>query len=1290
MHLLTAQAGAVEDGKDPIDLAQSPGDIVVLTSADTEIAGLAKAYSQMQISVGREITAPVDQAGCSMGKLKAHQKSGQLKGQTKSLRLANLLYLSHNYSVDLYLEQTLKAAKLIIIRVLGGPSYWRYGLDEVTRLARGAGIKLAVVSGSAYRDETLDAFSTLGQTTTDRLWSYLVEGGPENYQNFLHYAHHLLDETHPAPAPACPLPKAGIYWPTGENSTPLKTIEELTAHWQTGAPIAAITFYRALLQSGDLAPIDMLIEALQTKGLNPLPLYAASLKDANAADKLSEIFQAAKPSVLINTTSFAISNPGQSWQGTILDQPGAPVIQAILSGSSHEQWQDNPRGLIARDIAMNVALPEIDGRLTSRAISFKAELTRDETVEANIIGHQPEPDRIAFTAELATNWATLAATPAKDRRIALILSNYPATDGRIANGVGLDTPAGTIALLHAMKEEGYAVENIPEDGTALINTLQNHESHSWPTFPLASYKAAFESLPEKFKREVTSRWGPPEDDASLINHNHFPIRALFLGDLVLGVQPGRGTGLDAKESHHDGTIPPPHNYIAFYLWLRLALEMHAIIHMGKHGNLEWMPGKALALSSSCTPEILLGPTPHIYPFIVNDPGEGAQAKRRTSAVIVDHLTPPLTRAESYGPLKNLESLVDEYYEASGVDPRRTTLLGKEILELAMHIGLSKDCEIEETDCELTKLQKLDNFLCELKELQIRDGLHIFGKAPTGEQKTNLLLALTRLPRGKAQGADQSLLRALSVDLNLTSDAAQFDPLITDMTAPWAGPRPAALGAITEQNWRTNGDTVERLELLAEKLVNGSEKPDENWSATNQVLETITQHLAPLLDKCGEREIKGVLTALDGRFVEPGPSGAPTRGRLDVLPTGRNFYTIDNRTIPTETAWKLGATSAEKIIRAYTQEHGSWPKQIALSAWGTSNMRTGGDDIAQALAFIGAAPTWDSASRRVTGFEIRSLSELKRPRVDILLRISGFFRDAFPAQIELLQSAITAIAKLDEDEAMNPLRAHTEARLKALDEKKGSEKISEKQAAARIFSSGEMQYGAGLKELIHSGNWQKRAELAEEYILKSSHIYGHDLENDKQAAEHAAEHFRALLKSTSLVVHNQDSREFDLLDSEDFYQFEGGLAAAVESEQGTAPTIYHNDHSNPENPRVQTLDEEIAKIVRGRAANPKWINAIKRHGAKGASEMLATVTNLSAFASLTNAVSPHHFEALYDAYLVDEEVRDFLQNHNKPAMEEIAEQFEKAIERGLWQPKRNSTWDYLNELQGKARDDETGR
>lgn len=1264
LHLLTAQAGSIDNSTDPIDLGQSPGDIVVLTSADTEIAGLAKAITSLN-------------------------EEGRREGPSASpsLRLANLLNLSHNYSIDLYIEKTLAQAKLIVVRVLGGPSYWQYGLEEIRRLARGNNIKLAVVSGSAYRDETLDSFSTLPIEASDNLWAYLVEGGPANYQSFITYAAHLIDEKKPAPPPARPLPKAGLYWP-GE---PAISLEALTSKWENPSlPVAAITFYRALLQADDLAPIDALLKSLQEKGLNPLPVFASSLKDEIAKNIITNIFKSAPPAAIINTTSFAIAIPGEDWQGTILDQKRIPVFQAILAGTNESHWQENPRGLIARDIAMNVSLPEIDGRITTRAISFKADLGRNKEVEVNLTGHQVKTDRAEFVAELAANWVRLQTTPQSEKRIALILSNYPSTDGRIANGVGLDTPTATMNLLSEMQQNGIDIKDLPETSNQLIERLQNKTANRplWQNLPLNAYLSGFEKLPETVREMVEKRWGPPEDDPAFDMQNQcFLIRALELGNILLGLQPGRGQGLDAKDAHHDGAIPPPHGYIAFYLFLKTQFKAHALIHMGKHGNLEWMPGKALALSRNCTPEALLGPMPHIYPFIVNDPGEGAQAKRRTSAVIIDHLTPPLTRAESYGPLKDLEALVDEYYEAAGVDPRRTSLLGRKIIDLAQVIGLGTDCDMKETDSPDEKLQKLDNYLCELKELQIRDGLHIFGQSPEGEQKTNMLRALTRLPRASGKGSDQSLLRALSNDL-----ALGLDPLITENGGEkWQGPKPEALNSLTTDPWRTKGDTIERLELLAETLITHPEKREPGWQETKAVLSFIDGKLAKTLELCGRREIQGVINGLEGKFIPPAPSGAPTRGRLDTLPTGRNFYTIDTRTLPTETAWSLGKQSAEKIIKAYTQEHGTWPRQIAMSAWGTANMRTGGDDLAQALALIGTRPIWDSASRRVTGFEIVSLSELERPRVDLIFRISGFFRDAFPAQIDLLQSAINAIANLDEDEKANPLAAAVRKDAKRLQSSQELDDATARaSASARIFGPAEMAYGAGLKDIIHNGfqngKWVERCELAEAYIASSAFIYGQEgalKDTSNRQGKAALKHFKALLKSTSLVIHNQDNREFDLLDSEDFYQFEGGLAAAIEEESGKAPEIFHNDHSNPENPVVQTLSAEIAKIVRARATNPKWINSIMRHGNKGASEMLATVANLTAFARLTNSVKPHHFESLFEAYLVDETVHEFLKTNNQPALDEMIGIFQATIEHGLWQPKRNSTHNYLAALKAPS-------
>ena len=1218
MHLLTAQSGAVSDGSEPVDLDQPPGDIVVLSAADTEIAALARAQAAMPTG-------------------------------SPSLRLASLLVLGHNYSVDLYLEKTLAHARLVIVRLLGGASYWRYGLEEVTALARGSNIKLAVLPGDARPDPALAAHCTLEDSHCAALFAYLVEGGPDNLRRLLAYGAFLLNQG-PKPAPAEKLPRAGLYKKNNVAAAPQR---------------AAIVFYRALLQSADTEPVDALLEALARRNISARAYYVTSLKEKAAAQTITRAFAERPPDLVINLTGFALSGPGLPFTGTLLDGLSRPVIQAVLAGQSAASWQDNPQGLGPRDIAMHVALPEIDGRLFSRAISFKTRLGFDEATKTNIVGHKPAPDRVDFVARLAKGWLDLARTPPARRRIALILANYPTSDGRLANGVGLDTPAGTINVLKALADGGYGVGQPPESGAALMDLLTRGPTNTSPhrraqiMLTLSDYdRLARTHLPAELREAVTARWGPPaEDPAFDPAAQAFPLALHRFGNLVLGIQPARGFDIDPRATHHDPELVPPHSYLAFYLWLRHRFAAQAVIHMGKHGNLEWLPGKALALSARCFPEALLGPLPHVYPFIVNDPGEGSQAKRRTGAVIIDHLTPPLTRAETYGPLKDLEALVDEYFEAAGVDPRRLALLGKQILDLARKTGLAQNCGIDAADDETAALQKLDNFLCELKEMQIRGGLHIFGESPQGEALTDLLLALVRLPRGDGASGNASLICALAQDLGL--NAHGFDPLDCPMARPWQGPRPVLLEALTASPWRTHGDTVERLEILARRLITQTQPLPADFAATRLVLEALKQDIAPRVAACGQQEMAALLRALDGAFVPPGPSGAPTRGRLDVLPTGRNFYAIDNRIVPTQAAWELGKRSAELLITAYRQQHGRWPKAMGLSAWGTSNMRTGGDDVAQALALIGARPQWDQASRRVTGFKIVPLSELKRPRIDVLFRISGFFRDAFPGQIELLDGAITAIARLDEPEEANPIKARF---------------ATSPDAPASIFGTRPGGYGTGIQTLIETGAWDSHDELAAAWLDSSAHAYGGGRDG---APARAA--LMAIAKELDAVVHNQDAREFDLLDSDDFYQFEGGLAAAVKALSGQEPALFHNDHSRPDRPKIRKLEEELALVLHARALNPKWLAAMQRHGYKGASELAQTVTNLFGFAALTNAVPSQHFERIFEAYVLNEDIRAFLAEANPAALRDIARRLLEARHRHFWQPERNTAHDLLKKL-----------
>lgn len=1225
MHLLAATPGSIDDGTEAFDLGQTPAELVVISAADTELASLSQARADMP--------------------------------EPPELRLASLMHLRHPMSVDLHLDTCATKARLVVARVLGGSGYWKYGLEQYAARLMEAGVAFAALPGDDKPDAELAGLSTVSSEDYHALWAYLVEGGAGNAQGFLAYAKAMIDGSE-RPAPATPLLRAGVYWP-GVGVADLDTAR---ANWADGAPIVPITFYRALVQGAGLAPINQLVKSLLRKGLNPLPVFVASLKDPISVATLESLFGDAPPDVILNCTSFAVGTPEKAGNNPLAAPfaNDAPVFQVVLSSSSHEAWDDGLTGLSARDIAMNVALPEVDGRVLTRAVSFKGEAYFDAETECTIATYQADGDRIRFVADLAANWAALRRTDTAERKVALVLANYPNKDGRLANGVGLDTPAATVETLRALGAAGYSVENVPADSDALMQSILSGPTN-WLTdraaksggvrMARADYLSAYDALPLEVREKIEDRWGAPEDDP-FFGDDGFALSVLEYGNAVVGIQPARGYNVDPTETYHAPDLVPPHNYLAFYFWLRHAFGAQAIVHMGKHGNLEWLPGKAVALSATCLPEVVLGPMPHLYPFIVNDPGEGTQAKRRAQAVIIDHLTPPLTRAETYGPLRDLEALVDEYFEAAGVDPRRIETLRREILSLSSVTGLDRDAGMTGTD-EDGDLAKLDAYLCELKEAQIRDGLHIFGTAPEGRLARDLALALVRVPRGDGTGENASLTRALADDL-----ALGFDPLDCDMAQAWTGPRPEVLADISDDTWRTSGDTVERIEELSMRLLD--EARSGVGPRSDAVLTCLRESVIPTVAACGSAEMDGLLTGLAGRFVAPGPSGAPTRGRMDVLPTGRNFFSVDARAVPTQTAWQLGWKSANLLIERHLQDHGDWPRAMLVTAWGTANMRTGGDDIAQALALMGVKPTWDAMSRRVTGFEILPASVLGRPRVDVTLRVSGFFRDAFPQLIALVDSAARAVQALDEPEAANPAAARARAG----------------EGVARVFGSKPGAYGAGLQAMIDERLWENRADLADAYLEWGGYAYGAGGEGVRDRAG-----LEARLGDVEAIVQNQDNREHDLLDSDDYYQFEGGAAAAVAALQGQDRPIYHNDHSRPERPVIRTLDEEIGRVIRSRVVNPKWIDGVKRHGYKGAFEIAATVDYLFAFAATTHAVRDHHFDLVHAAFIEDDDTREFIADHNAPALDEIAQRLLEAMDRGLWQPRSNSARATLERLRG---------
>lgn len=1250
MHLLTATPGTISSGDEAIDLGQSPGDIVILTVADSELACFARAAEGL---ANDTMAAP-------------------------TVRLANLLQLKHPYSVDLYVEKVIGRAKFVCVILLGGKSYWPYGIDEIAQAAREKGIAFAAIADGREDDPDLARASTLPAETCELLRDYLRQGGIANATAFLKTAARLAGVDAGEPDAPVPVADAGLYWPGVERPV----LDDFRAQWVDGQPLVLFLFYRALMIAGTLEAVDAIVEGLAAEGLNVLPVHVRALREPYAMETLRGLIGEVSPDVILNATSFAASAPGEPRTPSVLEMADCPILQTSFASVEESLWQQSPRGLGPRDLAMNVALPEVDGRIFTRAVAFKAAARFDARTECSIVVPKVLPDRVAFVAALAGNWARLRRTPVGERRIALVLANYPNRDGRIGNGVGLDTPESAAAILGAMRDAGYDVGGVPGDGAALMqvmlagvtNNLSSHtpfgsgEKGEQVRFSLADYHTAFAALPAEVRTAITTRWGEPDTDP-FVRDGAFHLAVHRFGRVTLAVQPARGYNIDPQATYHDPVLPPPHGYLAFHIWLNRHFGAQAVVHVGKHGNLEWLPGKAIALSSTCFPEICAGPVPQIYPFIVNDPGEGTQAKRRIGATIIDHLTPPLTRAESYGPLRELEALVDEYYMAAGMDPRRLESLKRDILALAASQGLDKDAGADGTG--EGALAAIDNYLCELKEMQIRDGLHVFTRSPEGALRRDLLIALARTPRGRGEEGGASLLRAMAEDLGLG-----FDPLDCRMGDRWDGARPEVLAAVSAEPWRTVGDTVERLELLAMDLVSPSPAGErgEIGPRTRTVLHHIETDLLPRVAACGEAEKTALLTALDGRFVTPGPSGAPTRGRPDVLPTGRNFYSIDTRSVPTMAAWTLGRKSADLIVEDYFQREGRYPQAIALSAWGTANMRTGGDDIAQALALMGARPRWDFASGRVVGFEVMKIAELGRPRVDVTFRVSGFFRDAFPEQIDLIDSAARAVMALDEPEEDNPAAARHRLETAALLAEGAEEGAAARRAGARVFGSAPGAYGAGLQAMVDESLWHDRADLAGIYLDWGSHAYGAGVEGEAER-----DLFAARLRSADALIQNQDNREHDLLDSDDYYQFEGGIAAAVEHLSGKAPLSYHNDHSRPEKPVVRTLEDEIGRVIRARVVNPKWIAGVMRHGYKGAFEIAASVDFLFGFAATTRAVKDHHFDAVHAAFIEDEAVRDFMAEANPAALREMAARLTEALERGLWRPKSNSAAFTLSQL-----------
>jgi cobaltochelatase CobN len=1119
MHILRAELRSLDETAQAVDLDQSRADIVALSFTDSDLNVLAKAWES----------------------LAAHPETAEAT-QNLSLRLASLADLRHPYSVDLYAEKVLTHARVAIVRLLGGLDYWRYGVEEFCRIARAKGIRLAIVPGDPREDLRLDDVSTISIDDLRRVYDWFQAGGVENAAQILRYALNQLNHPCKIAAP--------------REDSRLGVFARATRPAPADAPRALILLYRSAWLAGDTAPYEALADALRAQNFRVEALFAASLKDAEVVKSLRQRLAADPPDVILNATAFSARLDDGS---SVFDACDAPVFQVAVSLANEAQWRESARGLSPSDLAMNVALPEVDGRLFSGAISFKAPEPQIRSLEYAPLLSRPHCENILYAARLARAWAKLRRTAPQAKKLAFVLSDYPGKGGRAGYAVGLDTFASVQNICERLSAEGFELGEF-FGGADIARELTGPAAEF---FDLAHYKKFLASTPKDFVASVNAQWGEPERDPACQN-GRFGFAALKVGNSVVALQPDRGRRDARKDEYHDIALPPRHAYVAFYLWLREILGVHALIHVGAHGTLEWLPGKAVALSQNCAPRATLGALPVIYPFIVNNPGEAAQAKRRSCALTLSHLTPPLIAAGAHGAVQDIEGLMDEFSEAQTLDARRARRLAELILQRARDTGLAEEAGLDKNLSEDEALARLDAWLCDLKEMRVGDGLHVFG-AQADPQKLMQLAALS-------------------------------------------------------------GDSAQALERLKQSP---------------------------------KTEMDALVAALSGRRVAPGPGGAPARGRIDVLPTGKNLYAVDPRSVPTRTAWELGQRAAQEFLARYVQDHGDWPKNVVFDLWGSAAVRTGGEDLAQAFALIGAKPLWDHVSNRVSGFEILEIATLGRPRVDVTLRISGLFRDIFPEQIALYDSAAKAISARTDEGDDNPLAQAAQ--------REGS--------CARVFGAAPGVYGTGVVRQALCETFDTREDLGTAYLEATGYAY-------EGATARPTDEFRQRVKTSNAFVHVQDMAGQDVLDSDAFADHEGGFAAAAET-AGAAPALYHLDATNPQKFVARTLAEELARTLRARAANPRWLEGQMRHGFRGAAEIAESVDNLFAFAATTNVVADRHFDLLFDATCGDEKVRDFLVEANPQAASAVAERFSRAIDRGFWRTRRNSVASGLSELRELA-------
>lgn len=1063
------------------------------------------------------------------------------------------------------------------------------------------------------------------------------------------------------------LPWNGVWHPNWtENCQDIEGY--LKSHYQSKRFTVGIIFYRAEWLTGDFTYHTELINAFEKANMNVIAIFTNTMgnSELNSPTLIDAIrkyfFHDGKLLIdtLISTMKFSLKNAGTAIEE--LQKLNVPILEAYTILAEKHTWEESSSGLDPMEVSISVSLPEFDGVIHSVPIAAKM---RDDVGE---VSYEAIPERIQRLVNKAKKWAILRHKKNSEKKIAIIFHNYPALDSNIGSAAGLDSPESVRRLLQEMQDAGYIVENIPEDSKAFIELLMGSATNdrrfltdervkkSFGKITNKEYQNFYRKLPLKVQEQLKKDWGtePGEvfhyDDILL-------VPGILNGNVFITVQPPRGFGEDPSKLLHSPDASPTHHYIGFYHWLRDLWQADAVIHVGTHGSLEWLPGKSTALSSECYPDVSLGDLPDIYPYWMTIVGEGIQAKRRGAACLISHLSPPMQLAGSFDDIEELEKALEEYFHFSATQPENLEAVADIVREKAQKCNL--DADVPEGTDFAEYVGRLHNYITDLKNMQIRTGLHIMGNMPQGDDLLEYILALTRLDNGKIP----SLLRVFVEEEGFTYEEllTHSQKMLEDGTT--YGVKIDSLEKLTKEIVTFLAEKSFSLEAIEDVLLFPYvQKMSENGKAQlKTVLQYIVHNIVPNLAKT-KQELTNIINALQGAYIEPSPAGAPTSGGADLLPTGRNFYGVDPRCLPTPAAWELGKKLGDEVVAQYIADEGRYPEAVGIVLWAGANMRSHGQCVAEFLYLMGIKPVWQRPSMRVASLEVIPLKELKRPRIDVTGRISGLFRDSMPDSIHWLDNAVQMVIKLDESDEDNYIRKHVLTDASFFENEGDERQEAFKKASYRIFGDPPSTYGAGVGALLESKKWDTLEDLAEVYTRFSGTAYS----SDALPQNYEPQVFRRRMEKLEVTIKNEDNREAHMFSSDDYNAYHGGMIATVRALTGKTPHSYIGDSTDRKDVKVRTVKAEAKRLFRAEAMNPKFIEGMKKHGYKGAADLANYIAHSYQWDATSKVMEDWMYEKFAEKYALDKDMQDFMRDVNPWALHRIADILLEADQRGLWQ------------------------